>query len=185
MDIPETRYAKTADGVHIAYQTVGTGPVDIVFVMAWTTHIELMWKEPTLARFLSRLAAFSRLILFDKRGTGLSDRVPDDRLPSLEVRMDDARAVMDAVGSERAIVMGFSEGGPMATLFAATYPERTIALVLFGTSACWRPTIDYPFPVPTDEEHEGYVEEIEQMWGTREFAAQELRDWGAPTLAER
>ena len=183
MDIPETRYAKTADGVHIAYQTVGTGPVDIVFVMAWTTHIELMWKEPTLARFLSRLAAFSRLILFDKRGTGLSDRVPDDRLPSLEVRMDDARAVMDAVGSERAIVMGFSEGGPMATLFAATYPERTIALVLFGTSACWRPTIDYPFPVPTDEQHERYVEEIERMWGTREFAAQELRDWAAPTLA--
>ncbi len=103
----------------------GSGPVDIVFVMGWTTHIELMWKEPTLARFLSRLAAFSRLIVFDKRGTGLSDRVPDDRLPSLEVRMDDARAVMDAVGSERAIVMGFSEGGPMATLFAATYPERT------------------------------------------------------------
>ncbi len=184
MDIPETRYAKTADGVHIAYQTVGTGPVDIAFVMAWTTHIELMWKEPTLARFLSRLAAFSRLILFDKRGTGLSDRVPDDRLPSLEVRMDDARAVMDAVGSERAIVMGFSEGGPMATLFAATYPERTIALVLFGTSACWRPTIDYPFPVPTDEQHERDVEEIERIWGTREFAAQELRDWGAPTLAE-
>jgi len=90
---------------------------------------------------------------------------------------------MDAVGSERAIVMGFSEGGPMATLFAATYPERTIALVLFGTSACWRPTIDYPFPVPTDEQHERYIEEIERIWGTREFAAQELRDWGAPTLA--
>jgi len=135
VDIPQTRYAKTADGVHIAYQTVGTGPVDIAFVMGWTSHIELLWKEPTLARFLSRLAAFSRLILFDKRGMGLSDRVPDDRLPSLEVRMDDARAVMDAVGSERAIVMGVSEGGPMATLFAATYPERTIALVLFGTSA--------------------------------------------------
>jgi pimeloyl-ACP methyl ester carboxylesterase len=184
VDIPETRYAKTADGVHIAYQTVGTGPVDIVFVMAWATHIELMWKEPTLARFLTRVAAFSRLILFDKRGMGLSDRVPDDRLPSLEVRMDDARAVMDSVGSERAIVMGFSEGGPMATLFAATYPERTIALVLFGTSACWRSTIDYPFPVPTDEEHDGYVEEIGQMWGTREFAAQTLRDWGAPTLAD-
>jgi pimeloyl-ACP methyl ester carboxylesterase len=183
VDIPETRYAKTADGVHIAYQTVGTGPVDIIFVMAWTTHIELMWREPTLARFLSRLAAFSRLIVFDKRGTGLSDRVPDDRLPSLEVRMDDARAVMDAVGSGRAIVMGFSEGGPMASLFAATYPDRTIALVLFGTSACWRSTIDYPFPVPTDEEHERDVEEIGRIWGTREFAAQELREWGAPTLA--
>ena len=181
---PETKYAKTADGVHIAYQTVGDGSVDIAFVMGWTSHIELMWKEPTLARFLSRLAAFSRLILFDKRGMGLSDRVPDDRLPSLEVRMDDARAVMDAVGSQRAIVMGFSEGGPMATLFAATYPERTIALVLFGTSACWRPTIDYPFPVPSDEEHERYIERIEQMWGKPEFAAQELRNWGAPTLAE-
>jgi pimeloyl-ACP methyl ester carboxylesterase len=183
VDIPETRYAKTADGVHIAYQTVGTGPVDLVFVMAWTTHIELMWKEPALARFLSRLAAFSRLILFDKRGTGLSDRVPDDRLPSLEVRMDDARAVMDAVGSKRAIVMGFSEGGPMATLFAATYPERTTALILFGTSACWRPTVDYPFPVPADDEHERYIAKIGQSWGTRAFAAEELRDWAAPTLA--
>jgi pimeloyl-ACP methyl ester carboxylesterase len=177
VQIPETRYAKTADGVHIAYQTTGDGPVDIVCVLAWTTHIELIWKEPALARFLTRLAGSSRLILFDKRGTGLSDRVPDDRLPSLEVRMDDARAVMDAAGSERAIVLGFSEGGPMATLFAATYPERTIALVLFGTSACWRPTADYPFPVPTDEEHARYVEQIGQMWGTREFAAQELREW--------
>jgi pimeloyl-ACP methyl ester carboxylesterase len=183
VDPPETKYAKTADGVHIAYQTTGDGPVDIAFVMGWTSHIELIWKEPALARFLSRLAAFSRLILFDKRGMGLSDRVPDDRLPSLEVRMDDARAVMDAVGSERAIVMGVSEGGPMATLFAATYPERTIALVLFGTSACWRSTVDYPFPVPTDEQHERYIERIERMWGTREFAAQEMRDWGAPTLA--
>ena len=182
-DTPETKYAKTADGVHIAYQTVGDGPVDIVFVLGWTTHIELMWKEPTLARFLSRLAAFSRLILFDKRGMGLSDRVPDDRLPSLEVRMDDARAVMDAVGSVRAIVMGFSEGGPMATLFAATYPERTIALVLFGTSACWRPTIDYPFSVRTDEHHERYIERIERIWGTQEFAAEELRNWAAPALA--
>ena len=133
---PETRYAKTADGVHIAYEVVGDGPVDIVFVMGWTSHIELMWEEPSLARFLNRLASFSRLILFDKRGMGLSDRVPDDRLPSLEVRMDDARAVMDAVGSERAVVFGVSEGGPMATLFAATYPERSIALVLFGTGAC-------------------------------------------------
>ena len=183
MEIPETKYAKTVDGLHIAYQTVGDAPVDLVFVMAWTTHIELMWKEPRLARFLSRLAAFSRLILFDKRGTGLSDRVSDDRLPSLEVRMDDARAVMDAVGSERAVVVGFSEGGPMATVFAATYPERTIALVLFGTSACWRPTDDYPFPVAADDEHERYVESLERIWGTREFAAQELRDWGAPTLA--
>jgi class 3 adenylate cyclase len=149
--------------------------------MGWTSHIELMWEEPTLARFISRLASFSRLILFDKRGMGLSDRVPDDRLPSLEVRMDDARAVMDAVGSERAVVMGVSEGGPMATLFAATYPERTIALVLFGTSACWRSTPDYPWG-STDERFERDLEDMERLWGTREFAAQEMRDWGAPTL---
>ena len=135
MPIPETRYAKTADGVHIAYQVVGDGPVDMVFVMGWVTNIEAMWEEPAFARFLGRLSSFSRLILFDKRGVGLSDRVPDDRLPDLETRMDDVRAVMDAVGSERAVVFGVSEGGPMSMLFAATYPERTIALVLYGTAA--------------------------------------------------
>jgi pimeloyl-ACP methyl ester carboxylesterase len=162
---------------------VGSGPVDIAFVMGWTSHIELMWEDPMLARFLSRLSAFSRLILFDKRGMGLSDRVPDDRLPSLEVRMDDARAVMDAVGSERAVVMGVSEGGPMATLFAATYPERTIALVLFGTSACWRPAADYPFSLPTEESFDRDLEDMDRIWGTREYAAQEIVSWGAPTLA--
>jgi pimeloyl-ACP methyl ester carboxylesterase len=183
VSVPETRYAKTADGVHIAYEVVGEGPVDIVFVMGWTSHLELMWAEPSLARFLNRLASFSRLILFDKRGMGLSDRVPDDRLPSLEVRMDDARAVMDAVGSERAVVLGVSEGGPMATLFAATYPERTIALVLFGTGACWRSSADYPWPGSTDEQFERDLAETERTWGTREFAAVEIKDWGAPTLA--
>ena len=123
--IPETRYARTADGVHIAYEVLGDGPVDLVFVMGWTSNVEAMWEEPSFARFLSRLASFARLILFDKRGVGLSDRVPETHLPSLETRMDDVRAVMDAVGSERAVVFGVSEGGPMAMLFAATYPERT------------------------------------------------------------
>ena len=183
MTAPETRYAKTADDVHIAYQVAGEGPVDIVFVMGWTSDIGLMWEEPSLARFLTRLASFSRLILFDKRGMGLSDRVPDDRLPSLEVRMDDARAVMDAAGSERAVVVGVSEGGPMATLFAATYPERSIALVLFGTGACWMPAPDYPYPASSDEEFERMIEQRERGWGTREFAAQEMKDWGAPSLA--
>ena len=98
MASPETRYAKTADGVHIAYQVVGDGPVDMVFVMGWVTNIEVMWDDPGFARLLDRLATFSRLILFDKRGVGLSDRVPEDRLPDLETRMDDVRAVMDAVG---------------------------------------------------------------------------------------
>ncbi len=183
MRAPETRYAKTADGVHIAYEVVGEAPVDMVFVMGWTSHIELMWAEPSLARFLSRLASFSRLILFDKRGMGLSDRVPDDRLPSLEVRMDDARAVMDAVGSERAVVFGVSEGGPMATLFAATYPERTIALVLFGTTACWKPSPDYPWKGSTDEEFDAALAVTERLWGTRDYAAAEMQAWASPTLA--
>jgi pimeloyl-ACP methyl ester carboxylesterase len=180
---PETRYAKTSDGVHIAYHVVGDGPVDLVVVMGWTSNIEAMWEEPSMARSLARLASFSRLIIFDKRGTGLSDRVPDDRLPSLEVRMDDARAVMDAAGSERAVVFGISEGGPMATLFAATYPARTIALVLFGTGACWKPADDYPFPASTDEDFEAAIEQMDRSWGTLEYAAHVIEDWGAPSLA--
>jgi len=181
---PETRYAKTSDGVHIAYQVVGDGPVDLVVVMGWTSNIEAMWEEPSIARFFARLASFSRLVLFDKRGTGLSDRVPEDRLPSLEVRMDDARAVMDAVGSQRSVVFGVSEGGPMATLFAATYPARTIALVLFGTAACWKPADDYPFPASSDEAFEAALDRMDRLWGTREYAAEVLREWLAPSLAE-
>jgi pimeloyl-ACP methyl ester carboxylesterase len=107
---PETRYTKSGD-VNIAYQVVGDGPFDLVHAPAWVSHVEESWEEPLLAAFLERLASFSRLILFDKRGTGLSDRVPNDRLPTLEERMDDMRAVMDAAGSERAAVFGASEGG--------------------------------------------------------------------------
>jgi pimeloyl-ACP methyl ester carboxylesterase len=121
---PETRYAKSGD-VHIAYQVVGDGPIDLVFVPGWITHLELAWEDPLEAAFLRRLASFLRLILFDKRGTGLSDRVPVNELPILEERMDDVRAVMDAAGSERAALLGVSEGGPLSSLFAATYPERT------------------------------------------------------------
>jgi pimeloyl-ACP methyl ester carboxylesterase len=179
---PETRYAKTSDGVHVAYEVVGGGPIDLVFVMGWTSNVEALWEEPAVARFFNRLGSFARLILFDKRGTGLSDRVPEDRLPSLEVRMDDARAVMDAVGSQRAIIFGVSEGGPMATLFAATYPARTIALALFGTSACWRAADDYPFPHSSDEEFERSLEFIDRAWGTPEYAAEVIRTWGAPSL---
>jgi len=173
--IPATRYAKTADAVHIAYQVVGTGPVDIVFVMGWVTNVEVMWEDPDFARFLERLSTFSRLILFDKRGVGLSDRVPQDRLPDLETRMDDVRAVMDAVGSERAVVFGVSEGGPMSMLFAATYPERTVALALYGTAANF--TIRQP---AYKEDDAAYVARMEQLWGTEEFAAHEIREWGAP-----
>ena len=122
---PETMYARSGD-VNIAYQVIGDAPLDLVFVMGWVSHMEYFWREPSFARFLLRLASFSRLILFDKRGTGLSDRVPINQLPTLEQRMDDVRAVMDAVGSERAALCGVSEGGPMCSLFAATYPEKTL-----------------------------------------------------------
>ena len=186
MNIPETRYAMTADGVHIAYQVFGDGPVDILFVMGWVTHIEKMWTEPRFARFFTNLASFSRVMVFDKRGVGLSDRVSEDRLPSLEVRMDDARAVMDAVGSERAVVLGVSEGGPMAMLFAATYPERTIGLIVYGTSACWNNAPDYQWSVPSEDlsaEMKEWDERRDRLWGTKELASDYMAESFAPALA--
>ncbi|HJU56950.1 MAG TPA: alpha/beta fold hydrolase, partial [Pyrinomonadaceae bacterium] len=130
----------------------------------WISHLEYFWRDPSFARFLRRLASFSRLILFDKRGTGLSDRVPVHELPTLEQRMDDVRAVMEAVGSDRAALCGVSEGGPMSALFAATYPERTAALVMIGTYAkrIWAP--DYPW-APTAEQRNHFFEEIQKNWG--------------------
>jgi len=159
--VPETRYARSGD-VNIAYQVVGDGPFDLVFVMGWVSHLEYFWTEPSFARFLRRLASFSRLILFDKRGTGLSDRVT--ALPTLEQRMDDVRAVMDAVGSERAALLGVSEGGPMCSLFAATYPEKTLALVMIGTYARRLHAADYPWG-PTLEQAEAFYDEIQRDWG--------------------
>lgn len=158
---PETRYARSGD-VHIAYQVVGDGPIDLVFVMGWVSHLDWFWQEPRFARFLGRLASFSRLILFDKRGTGLSDRAVG--LPTLEERMDDVRAVMDAVGSERAALLGVSEGAAMCTLFAATHPERTTALIIVGGFArrLWAP--DYPWGVARAEWLR-FVEHVEQEWG--------------------
>src|ERR1043165_8770902 len=217
--IPETMYARSGD-VNIAYQVVGDAPLDLVFVMGWVSHLEYCWREPSFARFLLRLASFSRLILFDKRGTGLSDRVPikqlptldlvfvmgwvshleycwrepsfarfllrlasfsrlilfdkrgtglSDRvpikqLPTLEQRMDDVRAVMNAVGSERAALCGVSEGGPMCSLFAATYPEKTLALVMIGTYAKRIRDVDYPWG-PTLEQREQFFEVMRQQWG--------------------
>jgi pimeloyl-ACP methyl ester carboxylesterase len=157
---PTTRYARSAD-VNIAYQVVGDGPLDLVLVPGWVSQVEAMWDEPTHEAFLRRLASFSRLILFDKRGTGLSDRVNVDRLPTLDDRMDDVRAVMDAAGSESAAVLGTSEGGVMSALFAATYPQRTTALVLYGAYAKRIRTPDYPW-APTAEERERDIEEVER-----------------------
>jgi pimeloyl-ACP methyl ester carboxylesterase/DNA-binding winged helix-turn-helix (wHTH) protein len=160
---PETMYARSGE-VNIAYQVVGDAPLDLVFVMGWVSHLEYFWREPSFARFLRRLSSFSRLILFDKRGTGLSDRVPINRLPTLEQRMDDVRAVLDAVGSERAALIGVSEGGPMCSLFAATYPEKTSALVMIGTYAKRVRDADYPW-APSAEERRHFFEEIRRHWG--------------------
>jgi len=158
---PITRYARSGD-VNIAYQVFGDGPVDLVFVMGWVSHLECFWTEPSFARFLRRLAEFSRVILFDKRGTGLSDRVV--ALPTLEERMDDVRAVMAAVGSREAVLLGVSEGGPMCTLFATTYPEKTRALVMIGTYAKRLWAADYPW-APTKEQRERFFDEIRKHWG--------------------
>lgn len=164
MQQAKTKYTRSGD-IHIAYQAVGEGPLDLVYVPGWVSHVELAWEEPTLARFLRRLVSFSRLIAFDKRGTGLSDRVTNDQLPTLEERMDDLRAVMDAVGSERAALCGVSEGGNLCALFAATYPERTTALVMCGAFAkrIWSP--DYPW-AQTPEERELAYEMVENEWGS-------------------
>jgi serine/threonine protein kinase/alpha-beta hydrolase superfamily lysophospholipase len=189
IEIPETRYARSGD-VNIAYQVVGSGMIDLVFVMGWVSHLEYFWREPSFARFLTRLASFSRLILFDKRGTGLSDRVPLDQLPTLEQRMDDVRAVMEATGSQRAALCGVSEGGPMCSLFAATYPEKTSALVMIGTYAKRIRDDDYPWG-PTQEQREAFFELMQREWGGPVGVAERapsrandpaFRDWWAAYL---
>ena len=174
---PQTHYAQSGD-VNIGYQVVGEGPMDLVFVPGFISHLDLQWADPRIAGFLGKLASFSRLILFDKRGTGLSDPVAAPA--SLEDRMDDVRAVMDAAGSERAAVLGLSEGGPMSVLFAATYPERTRALVLCGT---------YPTGVLDPEDNpmgERWVHDFEkwrtlasERWGDGSTLA-----WMAPSAGE-
>src|SRR5688572_29438925 len=158
---PETRYAKSSD-VSIAYQVLGSGSLDLVYVMGWVSNIEYYWQEPSMNRFLKRLSSFSRLIVFDKRGTGLSDKVVN--LPTLEQRMDDVRAVMDAVGSEKAALFGVSEGGPMSVLFAATYPERTRALIMYGSYAKRVWSTDYPW-APTPEQRQVFFNAIRNGWG--------------------
>ncbi len=158
----QTRYARSGD-VNVAYQVTGDGPIDLVFVPGFFSHLEYAWENPLFARFLMRLASFARLIRFDKRGTGLSDRVTE--MPALEQRMDDVRAVMDAVGSRRAVLLGISEGAPMSILFAATYPERCQALIMYGSFArmLWAP--DYPHGA-TPEDIQATLDKIDQAWGS-------------------
>jgi class 3 adenylate cyclase len=165
MVVPETRYAKSGN-VRIAYQVVGDGPLDLVFVPGYVSNIEVFWERPEWERLLSRLAGFSRLILFDKRGTGLSDR--DVGIANLEERIDDVRAVMDAAGSKRAALFGISEGGPMSLLFAATYPHRADKLALYGSFA----------KLPWSEDFlRRLFELVDQHWGTGKFSL----DWLAPS----
>jgi class 3 adenylate cyclase len=179
VDAPEVRYAKSGD-VSIAYQVVGEGSFDIVYVPGSFSNVELSWTNPRIAAFYRRLASIGRLILFDKRGTGLSDRVAD--IPSLETRMDDVRAVMDAVGSERAAIFGISEGGPMTLLFAATYPDRAWAAVIYGgfVRGTWSPEFPYE---PTVAEYDQSIATIPQSWASREQVVRTMQ-WLVPSAAE-
>lgn len=164
---PKTRYAVNKEGQSVAYQVIGDGPRDIVFIPDWVTNLEVMWEEPTLARFLDRMASIGRLICFDKRGTGVSDPVPLGAIPTWEEWMDDVGTVMDAVDSERAAVFGHGDGGHMALLFAATHPNRTSALVLADTYARRRRAPDYHCGVPP-QIAEQLIELILTTWGTGE-----------------
>jgi class 3 adenylate cyclase len=158
--MPAIRYARSGD-VHVAYQVVGDGPVDIVFVEGAVTNRHVMWEAPGYRRFVERLGSFARVILFDKRGMGLSDRV---QAGTLEERMDDVRAVMDAVGSERAALIGESEGGPMSMLFAASFPQRSVALLLCGAEVKEEKTEDWPWGESTREEFEEYIARLPERW---------------------
>lgn len=158
MNRPETRYARSGD-VHVAYQITGSGPVDLVRAPGTVSHLELEWERPETVRNIERMSSFCRYIRFDKRGTGMSDRVTN--AATLEERTDDIRAVMDAAGSKEAVIFGASEGGSMACLFAATYPERTRALILWGVQARWTRTNDYPWGL-TPEEYQKFVDELKE-----------------------
>ena len=162
-EVPETRYARNGD-VHLVYQVIGDGPIDLMLFGTFVSHVELNWENPSISRFLRGLASFSRLIVFDKRGVGMSDPVATDIAPTLEERMEDVRAVMDAAGSEQAAIFGLSEGGPLGVLFAATYPERTLALVMFGAYARTVRAPDYPAGAPAHV-GERIVELVEAQWG--------------------
>jgi pimeloyl-ACP methyl ester carboxylesterase/DNA-binding CsgD family transcriptional regulator len=184
---PDTKYAISGT-LSIAYQVVGQGPIDLILVHGYVSQHEVAWEEPHLAHFLNRLASFSRLILFDKRGTGLSDPVAEP--PTFAERMDDIRAVLDAAGSERAALLGISEGGPLSIIFACTYPERTQALIAYGSYARWLSDSDYPWG-RSAEQFASFLEGIGRAWETGEWwmqhnptalAEERYRKWWARYL---
>jgi class 3 adenylate cyclase len=170
---PDVSYARSGD-VAIAYQTVGAGSVDVVFARGFAGDLLSVWEQPLLTRFIDDLASFARVTLVDKRGTGLSDGVGE--VPTLETRMDDLRAVMDAIGSEQAILWTAQEGARLAALFAATYPDRTAGLVLFDPTAKGRRTPDYPWAL-TDEEWDSWLDEVREGWGRTDFLERRLTEW--------
>jgi class 3 adenylate cyclase len=180
-DIPEIHYTRNGD-IALAYQVLGDGPIDLVFLPAFITNLEIAWENPLYARFLRRLASFSRLILMDRRGTGLSDRISPEDLPPLEVLMDDLAVVLDAVGSERAALFGFADSGCLCAMFAATYPDRVTALVLFAVTAVGVATDDFPWQW-TEDEWDEYFQELAAGWGTRAYA-EKVVPWFYPSLAE-
>jgi len=166
---PETRYARLG-GDRIAYQVLGDGPPDLVMAPASFGHIDIAWEDPGIALFLQTLASFSRLILFDRRGTGASDPLPPDAAPPLESYADELSAVLDEVGSEQAALLAELDAGPTAILFAGTRPQRTSALVLMHTTARYLAADDYPIGVPT-EAAEAVVGQLDQLWGTEALAS--------------
>jgi len=161
MKIPTTCYAKSG-GVHVAWQSIGEGERDLLFVPGWVSNVEANWDFPEIADFFQLLSRVGRLIMFDKRGTGLSDRVA--RMPTMEERMDDARAVLEAAGAKPAVVIGASEGSALAALFAATHPQRTSGLVLYGGYARRSPAPDYPW-APTTEQRRAFMDAVVAQWG--------------------
>jgi class 3 adenylate cyclase len=178
--VPEIRYVRNGD-VALAYQVVGEGPIDVVFLPAFVNNIEIAWESPHYARFLRRLASFSRLIFMDRRGTGLSDRLSPSDLPPLEVLMDDLLVVLDAVGAERPALFGFSDAGCLCALFSATHPDRVSALALFAVAASGAASEDYPWQWG-DEEWDAYLRELADGWGTGAYAERMVASF-QPSLA--
>ena len=179
---PVTRSVQSEDGLRLAYQVVGDGASDLLFVNAWFTDLELQWQEPGLAAFLDRLTSFSRVILVDKRGMGRSQRVPPEGLPSIDERVGDLAVVLDAVGAGRVVLASASESGPLAISFAAAHPERVRGLAVYACRARYgEPLPDYPFGYG-EEELLPWLDQLREGWGTRAFA-QEFYEWMAPSLA--
>lgn len=178
---PDVHYARNG-GVSLAYQVFGQGPLELVFAPQWINNLEVAWSNPAFARFLARLGSFARVVFFDRRGTGLSDRFSADDVPPLETLVEDLRVVIDAVGFVRPVLFGGSDAGGICALFAATHPERTSALIVYGPEARGTASRDYPWAW-TSEEWQEYLADMESGWGTAEYAARTC-DWSVPSAKD-